>query len=225
MLTIIPALLTPAEIAGMQRDLANAPWADGRATAGFQGAAVKRNRQLTDEVPVARNWGNRILDALGRSPRFVSAALPHRIIPPLFSRYEVGDAFGTHVDNAIRVIGSAKVRTDLAATLFLSDPASYSGGELVIETRFGPQQVKLAAGDLVLYPAASLHQVAPVTRGERLAAIIWLQSMIRDDAARALLLELDETVQALGGELGAGHARVVALTGIYHNLVRTWAET
>jgi len=127
MLTIIPALLNPAEIAGMQRDLANAPWADGRATAGAQGAAVKRNRQLTDEVPVARNWGNRILDALGRSPRFVSAALPHRIIPPLFSRYDVGDAFGIHVDNAIRVIGSAKVRTDLAATLFLSDPASYSG--------------------------------------------------------------------------------------------------
>lgn len=225
MLTIVPAVLAAADLAAVRRDLAAATWTDGRATAGARAAAVKHNRQLPVDSPVAQALGARILDALGRSPRFVSAALPHRIIPPLFSSYADGAHFGTHVDNAIRPIAGVKIRTDLAATLFLADPDSYDGGELGIETAFGMQRVKLAAGDLVLYPASSLHRVEPVSRGTRLAAIFWVQSLVRDDGARALLFDLDASIQALGLELGTGHAQVVALTGVYHNLVRRWAET
>lgn len=225
MLTIIPALFNPAELAAIRRDLETAPWADGRSTAGRQGAAVKANQQLTDETTLGRNWGNRLLDMLGRSGPFVAAALPHRIVPPMFNRYSDGGHFGTHIDNAIRVLGSVKVRTDLAATLFLSEPSSYDGGELVVETRFGTQRVKLAAGDMVLYPASSQHRVEPVTRGVRLAAVLWVQSMIRDDSARSTLLTLDQAVQSLGQDLGLDDPRVVALTSVYHNLIREWAET
>lgn len=225
MLTIVPGVLSAADLVAIRRDLAAATWTDGRVTAGARAASVKHNRQLPADSPVAQAWGPRVLDALGRNPRFVSAALPHRIIPPLFSSYADGEHFGTHVDNAIRPVAGAMIRTDLAATLFLADPDSYDGGELGIESAFGVQRVKLPAGDLVLYPASSLHRVEPVTLGIRLAAIFWVQSLIRDDGARALLFDLDAGIQALGLELDAGHPQLVALTGIYHNLVRRWAES
>ena len=225
MLTLIPSLLTVADCAAITADLAAAVWTDGRVTAGSQSAGVKANQQLPADSPVAQRWGSHIMDALGRSPRFVSAALPHRILPPMFNRYAGGGHFGTHVDNAIRPVGGSKLRTDLAATVFLADPASYEGGELTVETSFGAQRVKLPAGDMVLYPASSLHRVEAVTRGVRLASFFWVQSMVRDDAARALLFDLDQTIQRLGTELGANHRDATALTGTYHNLVRRWADT
>jgi PKHD-type hydroxylase len=225
MLIIIPAVLPPAELDALRADFETAPWADGRQTAGPRSAAVKANEQVPMEAAAAQKWSARILDALGRSPRFVSAALPLRTLPPLFSRYRDGGHYGTHIDNAIRPFGGGAVRTDLAATLFLGDPGSYDGGELTIETSFGVQRCKLPAGDMVLYPATSRHQVEPVTRGHRLAGIIWVQSMVRDDAARALLFDLDQTILSLGATLGGNDRHVVALTGTYHNLVRRWAET
>jgi PKHD-type hydroxylase len=225
MLTIIPAILSPAELASIHDDLTGAGWADGRATAGARAAAVKANSQLAAEDPVAQRWTAPLQQALLRHPRFIAAALPLRLLPPLFSRYTNGDHYGPHIDNAIRPVGQLTVRTDLAATLFLSDPASYDGGALCIETSLGPQRVKLAAGDLLLYPATSLHQVEAVTRGIRLAAIFWVQSMIRDAAARALLFDLDQTIQSLAADRGQADPQVMALTGTYHNLVRMWAET
>ncbi len=225
MLTIIPELLTPAEVSACRGALETASWGDGRATAGSQSAAVKANEQLPGDCTVAQDWGGRILDALGRSPLFVSAALPHRTVPPLFNRYRSGSYFGTHIDNAIRPVAGVKIRTDLAATLFLAEPESYEGGALTIETSFGAQQVKLPAGAMVLYPASSLHRVEPVTQGVRLASFFWVQSMVRDDGARALLFDLDQTIQRLAAELGLSHPELVALTGTYHNLVRRWAET
>ncbi len=227
MLLAIPDVFTAAEVAACVAAINAADWTDGRATAGLQSAPVKNNAQLPEESPVSREWGGRVLDALGRSPQFVAAALPHRTYPPLFNRYAGGQSFGTHIDNAIRPVrGTAvKVRTDLSATLFLSDPATYDGGELLVETAFGAQAVKLPAGSLVLYPASSLHRVTPVTRGVRLASFFWVQSMVRDDGARALLYDLDRAIQGFAGEHGVAHAHAVELTGIYHNLVRRWAET
>lgn len=227
MLTIVPAVLTSAETVACVAALEAADWVDGKATAGLQSAPVKDNAQLPEGSAVAREWGARVLDALGRAPLFVSAALPHRTFPPLFNRYAGGQSFGTHIDNAIRPVRGTpvKLRTDLSATLFLSDPAGYDGGELVIETAYGGQAIKLAAGDLVLYPASSLHRVEPVTRGCRLASFFWIQSMVRDDAARATLFDLDQTIQSLADERGLGDAHVVQLTGLYHNLVRRWADT
>lgn len=225
MLIHIPAVLSSAQVAAARADLLAAEWGDGRVTAGAQSGLVKHNRQLSNANPVARQWGDHILDALGAAPLFVSAALPQRTVPPLFNLYAGGEHFGTHIDNAIRPVAGVKIRTDLAATLFLADPDSYDGGELTIETAFGAQQVKLPAGDLVLYPASSLHRVEPVTRGARLASFFWVQSMIRDDGARTLLFDLDQSIQALAATLGTGHADVVRLSGIYHNLVRRWAET
>lgn len=227
MLLVIPDILTPAQVAACVADLDAAEWTDGRVTAGAQSRTVKNNAQLPANSPVARKWGDLVLDALGAAPRFVSAALPHRTFPPLFNRYAGGQAFGTHIDNAIRPVpGTAiKLRTDLSATLFLSDPASYDGGELLIEDAFGAQAVKLPAGQLVLYPASSLHQVTPVTRGARLASFFWIQSMVRDDAARTLLFDLDSTIQDLAAAHGIDAPPVVRLTGIYHNLVRRWADT
>ncbi|MFZ4689292.1 MAG: Fe2+-dependent dioxygenase [Polymorphobacter sp.] len=225
MLTLIPAVLSADQIIAIRADLAAADWTDGRVTAGAQSAAVKANEQLPVDALLAQQWGARILDALGRSPRFVSAALPHRTLPPQFNRYQNGGHFGVHIDNAIRPVAGIKLRTDLAATLFLADPDSYDGGELTIETSFGAQRVKLPAGDMVLYPASSLHRVEPVTRGVRLASFFWVQSMVRDDAARALLFDLDQTIQGLGATLGSNDRHVVALTGTYHNLIRRWAET
>jgi PKHD-type hydroxylase len=225
MLTVIPALLSATDLAAIGADLAGAGWVDGRATAGARAAAVKANSQLAAEDPVAQRWGPPLQQALLRHPRFIAAALPLRLLPPLFSRYGDGDHYGPHIDNAIRPVGQLTVRTDLAATLFLSDPAGYDGGALNIDTSLGPQRVKLAAGDLLLYPATSRHQVETVSRGTRLAAIFWVQSMVRDAAARALLFDLDQTIQALAADRGQADAQVVALTGTYHNLIRMWAET
>ncbi len=227
MLLAIPDILTPAAVAACVADLDAAEWTDGKATAGLQSAPVKDNEQLPEGSPVARKWGDAILDALGASAEFVAAALPHRTFPPLFNRYAGGQNFGIHIDNAIRPIRGTpvKLRTDLSATLFLSDPASYDGGELVIEDVYGAQSIKLAAGSLILYPASSLHKVVPVTRGVRLASFFWVQSMVRDDGARALLYDLDRTIQSIAAEAGQGHRHTVELTGIYHNLVRRWAET
>lgn len=227
MLLVIPDVFTPAETAACVRDLDAATWGDGRATAGLQSAPVKDNAQLPEDSAVARKWGDVVLDALGRSDLFVAAALPNRTFPPLFNRYAGGQSFGTHIDNAIRPVRgtSIKVRTDLSATLFLSDPDTYDGGELVIEGSAGAQAVKLPAGSMILYPASTLHHVTPVTRGQRLASFFWVQSMIRDDGARAILFDLDRTIQRFVAEHGHGHAHAIELTGIYHNLVRRWAET
>ena len=227
MLTIVPDVLTAEEVAACRRDLEAEDWLDGRVTAGEQSGSVKHNSQLAHDNPAARRWGDRITDALGLAPLFVSAALPHRTYPPLFNRYSGGQSFGVHIDNAIRPVRGdpIKVRTDISATLFLGDPESYDGGELVVEGTWGAQAVKLAAGDLVLYPASSLHKVNPVTRGARLAAFFWVQSMIRDDSDRAILFDLDQTIQQLAATLGIAAPEVVQLTGVYHNLVRRWAET
>ena len=227
MLIVVPAVFTQAEAAACRAAIEAADWTDGRVTAGLQSAPVKDNAQLPEDSSAAREWGARVLDALGAAPAFVAAALPHRTFPPLFNRYAGGQSFGTHIDNAIRPVrGTAvKLRTDMSATLFLSEPESYDGGELVIETAYGAQAVKLAAGDLVLYPASSLHRVEPVTRGARLASFFWVQSMIRDDAARALLFDLDASIQTLAARDGIGGAEVVRLSSIYHNLIRLWAET
>lgn len=226
MLLCIPSVLTPEEVADFRARLAEADWADGNATAGEQSRLVKKNRQLPETSPVARELGDRIIDALGRSPLFVSAALPLRTFPPLFNRYGEGEGFGTHIDNAIRPVRGThtRVRTDLSATLFLSVPDEYDGGELIIEGPFGGQSVKLNAGDMVLYPGSSLHQVTPVTRGERIASFFWIQSMVRSDADRALLFDLDQAIQEQARRSGQGDPLTVQLTGVYHNLIRRFAD-
>jgi PKHD-type hydroxylase len=227
MLLAIPEVLTPAEVAHCRARLDQAEWVDGNATAGEQSKLAKNNAQAREGSPVANELGDLILDALGRSPTFVSAALPLKTFPPLFNRYGVGQAFGTHIDNAIRPVRGTpvKIRTDLSATLFLTDPGDYDGGELVVETAFGAQEVKLAAGDLVLYPGTSLHQVTPIARGERVSAFFWVQSMVRDETERSLLYDLDQAVQAHAAAHGQSHPETVRLTGIYHNLVRRFADT
>ena len=222
MLLAIPDVLSKEQLASFRAALDGATWVDGRATAGHQSARVKHNVQLAEDDPLSVRLGAVVLDALDRNPLFVSAALPRRVFPPLFNRYAEGQAFGVHVDNAIRVVKGAgvRVRTDLSATLFLSDPEEYDGGELSIEGGFGLQQVKLPAGHMVLYPASSLHRVEPVARGARLASFFWIQSMVRDDADRAVLFDLDQSIQRLAPE----HPSAIALTGVYHNLLRRWAD-
>ena len=226
MMIQVPAVLTTAQIAELRRQIDPAGWVDGNVTSGRQAALAKRNRQLPEDSPAAKRAGEIVLDALGKSLLFMAAALPAKIWPPLFNRYGAGEQFAMHVDNAVRLGrgGADRLRSDLSATLFLADPASYDGGELVVEDTYGAHEVKLAAGDLILYPASSLHQVTPVTRGERVAAFFWVQSMVRDDSRRRLLFEMDVAVQSLAGELGQGHRSVVALTGTYHNLLRMWAD-
>ena len=226
MLTLVPGLLTADEVARVRDVVEGGPWADGNATSGAQSALAKRNEQLPEESPQAADAGRLVLDALGRSPLFVAAALPLKVFPPLFNRYAGGQAFGRHVDGAVRIRRGSdfRIRSDLSATLFLTDPADYDGGELVVELPFGEQRVKGAAGDLVVYPASSLHRVEPVTRGARLASFFWIQSMVRDDGARAILFQLDEGVQAAGARLGQDDPAVVGLTGVYHNLLRRWAD-
>ncbi len=226
MLTCIPDVLTAEELRHCQSLLVRADWQDGRMTAGAQSALVKHNLQPTADCPAAREAGLLILRALGRNQTFISAALPKTILPPLFNRYGGGQSFGVHIDNAIRANPHTgeRIRTDLSVTLFLSDPDAYDGGELVIETLHGSQEVKIPAGHLVLYPSTSLHQVMPVTRGERVASFFWLQSMVRGGEQRSLLFDLDQTIQDLSADLGAGDDRSVRLTGIYHNLIRHWAE-
>jgi PKHD-type hydroxylase len=228
MLLKIPAVLNAEQLRAVRARLlaAEAPWVDGRVTAGYQGAPVKRNRQLEELSPLAQELGDLILARLERNPLFISAALPARVYPPMFNRYEGGMHFGSHIDGAVRLVpGSGlKLRTDLSATLFLADPAEYDGGELLIEDNYGSHGVRLPAGDLVLYPASSRHSVSPVTRGARLASFFWVQSLVRDDGQRQLLFDLDQAVQALGTG-GAEPQALLRLTGSYHNLLRMWSET
>jgi PKHD-type hydroxylase len=225
-LICIPEVLTKDEVAHFRRVMDRAEWVDGRGTAGAQSATVKHNMQLPEGSPPASELGDRVLDALARCPLFVSAAIPLRIFPPLFNRYGVGQSFGTHVDGAIRAVPgtSVRIRTDLSVTLFLAEPNEYDGGELTVEDKYGTQEVKLPAGDLVLYPSTSLHHVKPVTRGARIASFFWLQSMVRDDNARTMLFDLDQTIQELSAERGIEDPACVRLTGIYHNLIRHWAD-
>ena len=203
-----------------------AEWVDGRVTAGSQSGSVKHNNQLPEGSPGANQLGELVLEALSRAPLFISAAIPLKIFPPLFNRYVVGQHFGTHVDGAIRAVPGTpvRIRTDLSVTLFLAEPEEYDGGELTVEDHYGMHEVKLPAGDMVLYPSTSLHHVKPVTRGVRVASFFWLQSMIREDSARALLFDLDQTIQELCAERGMEDPACVRLTGIYHNLIRYWAD-
>ena len=226
MLLQIPEVFTNAEVAALRQKLDAGPWADGNATSGHQSATAKRNHQLPEDSAEAREIGALVLQALNANPMFVSAALPHTIFPPLFNRYEGGGEFGVHVDNAIRQRGrdGVRIRSDLSATLFLSEPEDYDGGELLIEEMYGAQSVKLPAGDLVLYPSKSLHRVTPVTRGARVACFFWLQSLIRDDADRETLFRLDVAIQRVSAEKGPKDQAVLELTAVYHNLMRRWAE-
>ena len=226
MLIAIPDLLDAAGVAALRAIIDAGDWIDGNATSGHQSALAKRNAQLPEESPAAREAGTLVLDALSASPLFVAAALPLKVYPPLFNRYAGGDAFGAHVDSAIRIRRGSdfRIRSDLSATLFLSDPESYDGGDLVIEDQFGEQRVKLPAGHMVLYPASSVHRVEPVTRGARVASFFWIQSMIRDDGARRILFELDQSVQDVAARLGQDDPAIVRLTGTYHNLLRKWAD-
>lgn len=221
MLLHIADVLTPQQAAEAHAALTAAEWVDGRVTAGYQSARTKNNLQLAEEHPLARELGSAILAALERHPLFMGAALPLKVFPPLFNRYEGGGSFGTHVDNAIRQVKGTphRVRTDLSATLFLTPPEHYDGGELIIEDTYGTQSVKLPAGHLVLYPATSLHHVRPVTRGARISSFFWIQSMIRDDGQRTILFDLDMAIQQ-----APDHPSAVQLTGVYHNLIRLWAE-
>jgi PKHD-type hydroxylase len=225
MLLQIPDVLTTAQVREARALLDGAEWVDGRVTAGHQSARAKDNEQVPENHPAARQAGEMIVTALARSPLFRSAALPLHVFPPLFNRYTGGQSFGSHVDNAVRqVAGSAhQLRTDLSATLFLSEPDDYDGGELVIEDTFGVQSVKLAAGNMILYPASSLHHVRPVTRGARISSFFWIQSMVRDDGERTLLFDLDLSIQRLGAD-SPDHPAVLQLTGVYHNLLRRWAD-
>jgi PKHD-type hydroxylase len=227
MLICIPQLLDKSEVAAMRKLMAAAEWIDGRATTGAQAVSVKDNRQIPQGSEIGGKLADLVVDAVGRSQLFLSASMPARILPPMFSSYTAGQKFGIHVDNAIRAVpGSAvRIRTDLSCTLFLSEPEEYDGGELEIETRFGAQAVKLPAGDAVLYPSTSLHRVTEIARGERLVSFFWIQSMIRDEENRTLLFELDQAVQEYGWKQGLADDHAVRLTGIYHNLVRRWAET
>jgi PKHD-type hydroxylase len=227
MLIQIPNVLSPEQAKQFSELLMKADWADGRGTAGYLSSRVKNNIQLPEMHPLALQLGQAILESLQRNPRFQSAALPLKVVPPLFNRYSGGQAYGSHVDGGIRpVAGStARVRTDMSATLFLSDPADYDGGELVIEDIFGPRSIKLPAGDLVLYPSTSVHHVVPVSRGTRLASFFWIQSMVRDNERRAMLFEVDSIVQKLGGVGDTAHDEALRLAGVYHNLLRFWADS
>jgi len=227
MMLAIPDLLDADAVARVRAVVDAGDWADGNATSGHQSALAKKNMQLPEDSPAAREAGRIVLDALGRSPLFIAAALPLKIFPPLFNRYAGGDRFGTHVDNAVRIHRASefRVRSDLSATLFLEDPAAYDGGELVVEDILGVHKVKLPAGHLILYPASSLHRVEPVTRGARVASFFWIQSMVRDDAARTILFDLDRSIQAIAAERGQDDAEIIRLTGVYHNLLRRWADS
>ncbi len=225
MLIQIPDVLTPEQVAQARQRLDAADWVDGRVTAGFQSARAKHNQQLPEGHPVARELGELILAALPRSPLFMTAALPLHVFPPLFNRYAGGQSFGNHVDNAIRQVPGTRhrIRTDLSCTFFFSGPEEYDGGELIVEDVYGAHSVKLPAGHMILYPSTSLHRVLPVTRGSRVSSFFWVQSMVRDDAERTLLFELDTSVRALTAER-VEHPVAVQLTAVYHNLIRKWAE-
>ena len=225
MIVRIAGLLDAGQLAALGALLRQAAWEDGRATAGFQSARVKRNLQLPQGSDAARQAGEIVVRALERHPEFISAALPRHVYPPLFNRYEAGMSFGPHVDNAVRQVPGThhRLRIDVSATLFLSSPEDYDGGELVIEDTFGAHEIKLTAGDMVVYPASSLHRVRPVTRGARVAAFFWVQSMVRDDGGRTLLFELDTAIRELTAS-GADEGELLRLTACYHNLLRRWAD-
>ena len=226
MMLHIPEVLTKAEVADLRRLIDAGDWVDGNVTSGTQSALAKRNEQLPEASPEGRAAGERILDALSRNPLFVTAALPQTVFPPLFNRYGGGQTFGLHVDNAVRQSrdGAVRIRSDLSATLFLTEPDDYDGGELLVEDTYGVHEVKLPAGDMILYPASSLHQVSAVTRGARVSSFFWIQSMVREDAQRSLLFQMDIAIQQLAGKVGAGAPELVSLTGAYHNLLRMWGD-
>ena len=225
MLLHIPTVLTPEQVLDAREKLEQAEWVDGRVTAGHQSVRVKHNRQLPETHPLAEEIGDVILTALQRHPLFLAAALPLRVFPPLFNRYEGGESFGSHVDNAVRQMSTTghRIRTDLSATLFLSEPSEYEGGELLIEDTYGVHSIKLPAGHLVLYPSTSLHHVRPVSRGARIASFFWIQSMVRDDGQRTLLFDLDTAIQRLNQD-APDHPSALQLTGVYHNLLRRWTD-
>lgn len=225
MMLRIPSLLTPDEVRDCRQALEQATWQDGRTTAGSLAVKVKSNLQLPIDSPIAARLGNLILDRLGRNPLFLSAALPLRVLPPRFNRYEGGGTYGNHIDNALFVIpGTAiKVRTDVSTTVFFSDPEEYEGGELIVEDTYGHQSVKLAAGDAIVYPGTSLHRVNPVTRGTRYASFFWTQSLVKSDEQRRVLFDLDQSIQQLTVD-HPDHAKLSALSGTYHNLLRMWSE-
>ncbi len=224
MLLPIPDVLTAEQVLRARQLFDQAEWVDGRITAGHQSSLSKDNVQLPEDSAVARELGEMILRALEQNPLFISAALPSRVFPPLFNRYQGGQSFGTHVDNAIRQVTGTphRIRTDLSATVFFSATDEYDGGELVVEDTYGAHQIKLPPGHMILYPSTSLHHVTPVTRGARLASFFWIQSMIRDDADRTVLFDLDMAIQQLNAN--GPHPTAVPLTGVYHNLLRKWAE-
>jgi len=226
MLICVPDVLSKAEVADFRAVMDAVAWEDGRSTAGAQSAMVKNNEQLPPNGAAARQLGERIIKALTANPAFIAAAVPRQIFPPLFNRYRVGQHFGVHVDNAVRGdhLTGVRIRTDLSVTLFLSEPDEYDGGELLVEDYYGSHAVKLPAGHLVLYPASSLHTVTAVTRGARVASFFWLQSMVRDGHARSMIFDLDTAIQGLARRHGFNDPEVVRLTGIYHNLIRYWAE-
>lgn len=226
MMIAIPGVLTGRTLDHVRDLVTEAEWVDGNATSGHQSALAKKNRQLPEDSPAAREAGGVILDALGAAPLFIAAALPLKVFPPLFNRYSGGERFDTHVDNAIRMKRGTdfRLRSDLSATLFLADADSYDGGELVVEDSLGTHKVKLDAGDMILYPASSLHHVTPVTRGERLCSFFWIQSMVRDDGQRRTLFDLDTAIQAVGTDRGQGDPAIIKLTGVYHKLLRRWAD-
>ncbi len=227
MMLAIPDLLDAQGVARVRAIVDAGAWADGNATSGHQSALAKKNEQLPEDSAAAKEAGGLVLDALGRSPLFIAAALPLKIFPPLFNRYRGGERFGTHVDNAVRIHARSefRVRADLSATLFLEDPDAYEGGELVVEDNLGASATKLPAGHLLLYPASSLHRVEAVTGGARVAGFFWIQSMVRDDGARTILFDLDRSIQAIAAERGQSDGEVIRLTGVYHNLLRRWADS
>ena len=227
MLIAVPDLLSPSEVADIRAIIDAAEWVDGNATSGHQSALAKQNEQLPEDSEAATQAGRLILEALGRSPLFFASALPLKIYPPLFNRYGVGQLFDTHVDNAIRLKRGSdfRIRSDLSITVFLEATEHYDGGELLIEDHYGVQRVKLPAGHAVVYPSSSLHRVTPIARGRRVASFFWLQSMVRDAEKRRTLFDLDRAVQRLTGELGGKDRSVIELTGVYHNLLRLWADS
>ena len=225
MLLHVPQVFSRDEVSRIRQALEEADWQDGRATAGYQSAQAKHNLQLAEDDPLAREIAEAMLERLWQNPLFMSAALPHKVFPPLFNCYTDGGTFGFHIDNAVRQVSSSveRVRTDLSSTLFFSDPDEYDGGELVIQDTYGTQRVKLPAGDLVLYPSTSIHKVEPVTRGARYASFFWTQSLVREDSQRTLLFEMDQAIQNLTRDV-PDHPALIRLTGSYHNLLRRWVE-
>jgi len=226
MLMHIPEVLSKAQVAGMREAMDGAGWTDGRETVGPQGAKVKRNLQLPDASPLRQELGDIVVAALRRHPLFHSAVLPLRTLSPRFNRYEGGGEYGFHIDGAVMHsgIGDTHVRSDVSCTLFLSEPEEYEGGELIVSDTYGEHEVKLPAGDAIVYPSSSLHRVTPVTRGARVASFFWIQSMVRDDGERRLLLEMDTAIRGLSAS-AADQTAILQLTGVYHNLLRRWAET